>query len=67
MPLVKINEGYCKSCGLCINACQKKCLQFSKRINKLGSPYVEFVNEKDCIGCGFCYQVCPDVCIEVFK
>ncbi|MDR2708822.1 MAG: 4Fe-4S binding protein [Elusimicrobiota bacterium] len=67
MPKIEIDEKTCKSCGLCIEACPKKCIAFSKEVNKLGLPWAEFVKPQDCIGCGFCYQMCPDVCIEVYK
>jgi 2-oxoglutarate ferredoxin oxidoreductase subunit delta len=67
MPSVKINTEQCKGCGLCINACPKHCLSFSKSLNKVSFHWAEFVKQDECIGCGFCYQVCPDVCIEVYK
>ncbi|MDD3064746.1 MAG: 4Fe-4S binding protein [Endomicrobiaceae bacterium] len=67
MAKITVNNDRCKGCGLCINACPKKCISFSQNLNKIGYHYAVLENEKNCIGCGFCYQVCPDVCIEVYK
>ncbi len=67
MAKITVNNDRCKGCGLCVDACPKKCISFSQNLNKIGYHYAVLKNEKDCIGCGFCYQVCPDVCIEVYK
>ncbi|MHB9154360.1 MAG: indolepyruvate ferredoxin oxidoreductase subunit alpha [Endomicrobiales bacterium] len=57
----------CKGCGLCTEACPKKCLNMSDTFNKAGYHPAVFVGAEKCTSCGFCYQVCPDVCIEVYK
>lgn len=36
MNYVVIDEERCKGCGLCINACPKKVLSFSKKFNSKG-------------------------------
>ena len=54
MAKITVNKDRCKGCGLCINACTKKCIDFSTEINKIGYHYAVLKNEKDCIGCGFC-------------
>ncbi|MDR3256804.1 MAG: 4Fe-4S binding protein [Endomicrobium sp.] len=67
MPTIKINSEKCKGCSLCVKACPKQCISFSKQFNKAGY-YWTFLEKTDaCIGCGFCYMMCPDVCIEVYK
>lgn len=63
---VEILNTYCKSCSLCVDACPKKVLRISDRINNKGYRYVEQFGE-DCIGCGICAVRCPDGVIEVFR
>ncbi|HOT32065.1 MAG TPA: ferredoxin family protein [Petrotogaceae bacterium] len=63
--LTIIDQERCKGCGLCINVCPKKVLDFSKNYNSKGYHYSEVVKPQECIGCGFCYRMCPDVCIVV--
>ncbi|RAO99583.1 tungsten formylmethanofuran dehydrogenase [Petrotoga sp. 9PW.55.5.1] len=62
---LEINQERCKGCGLCINACPKDVLEFSKEYNSKGYHPASIKNIENCIGCGFCYQMCPDVCITV--
>jgi 2-oxoglutarate ferredoxin oxidoreductase subunit delta len=63
--LVEIDRERCKGCGLCIQVCPKKVLDFSKGFNEKGYHPSEVQKPEDCIACGFCYQMCPDVCITV--
>jgi 2-oxoglutarate ferredoxin oxidoreductase subunit delta len=67
MPKIEIRKERCKGCGLCVNACPKKCIALSKEINETGYHWAQFDSQDNCLGCGFCYQVCPDMCIEVYK
>jgi 2-oxoglutarate ferredoxin oxidoreductase subunit delta len=60
---VKINKGYCKSCGLCVEVCPLKSLSVGESFNKSGFHPVELTGK--CIGCGKCYLICPDFAIEV--
>ncbi|MDD4365313.1 MAG: 4Fe-4S dicluster domain-containing protein [Synergistales bacterium] len=63
---VKVFEGRCKSCGLCVAACPMKVLRISERINDKGYRPVEQFKD-GCIGCKMCAVTCPDVAIEVFR
>ena len=67
MARVTIDPNYCKGCGLCIEACPKKILQFSENINAKGYHYAECKDQEKCIACKFCYTVCPDVAITIEK
>lgn len=49
----------CKSCGLCVNACNQNALSLTHELNEKGY-YVVGITEDKCIGCGMCYLVCPD-------
>jgi len=68
MPRVSFKEDDCKGCGLCIDACPKKILEFCKgKLNKKGYSPVECVDQEKCIGCAMCATMCPDVVIKVEK
>lgn len=55
----------CKSCGLCILKCPKKCLLYDEENTEyLGMPSVKCDVEK-CIACHICENTCPDCAIIV--
>lgn len=65
--MVKFDEIRCKSCGICVHFCPKKCLEITKKINVKGHRVAGVVRPDDCISCGICYTVCPDAAITVYK
>ena len=65
MPKVKINEMYCKACGLCIEVCPKKSLKRAEKLNASGVAAPEWKETRKCTGCGMCYIMCPDAAIEI--
>ncbi|MDL2206232.1 4Fe-4S binding protein [Eubacteriales bacterium OttesenSCG-928-N13] len=67
MANVSILEERCKGCMLCIQACPKKILQLSDRINQKGYHPIECSDMSKCIGCAFCARMCPDCVIVVEK
>ncbi len=63
---VEVAEEFCKSCSLCVNACPKKVLRISDRINPKGyRPTEQF--QEGCIACGICAMTCPDAVLTVYK
>lgn len=58
--------GLCKGCGLCIEKCPVKCIEWSEGLGVYGTPRVE-ADMKKCIVCGICQMVCPDCAIRVEK
>ncbi len=55
----------CKSCGLCIYVCPKKCLYWDeKRLTYHGLASVK-IDIKKCISCKTCERICPDAAIAV--
>jgi 2-oxoglutarate ferredoxin oxidoreductase subunit delta len=62
----QINKDRCKGCGLCVEVCPNKVLEFTEDINKMGYIYPSPVG-LGCTGCAMCALVCPEVAIEVFR
>lgn len=56
----------CKGCGLCIEKCPTKVIEWSKELAFNGSPTVE-PRMTGCIVCGTCQTVCPDAAIAIFR
>jgi 2-oxoglutarate ferredoxin oxidoreductase subunit delta len=64
---LKIDNGKCKACALCIRACPKQLLILGETMNAGGYKYVVFQNEEACISCANCAISCPDRAISVYK
>lgn len=67
MPKVTFNSNECKACGLCVEACPKKILELSDKLNEKGYKSAYCKDESQCIGCAMCATMCPDVVITVYK
>lgn len=67
MAKVTFQEDICKGCGLCVDVCPKKIIQFSDKLNVKGYHSATVLEEdmEKCIGCTFCAIMCPDVSIAV--
>ena len=57
----------CKGCGLCIEKCPVKTLEWSNKLGVYGTPAPHVKEEIPCIACNMCELVCPDCAIKVFK
>lgn len=66
---VYFREDRCKGCGLCADACPKKIIVITDRLNSKGYHPAGILEEnmKECIGCASCARMCPDVVIRVEK
>lgn len=51
-----ITMGNCATCGACISACPKQCIQMVEGSNGFLTPLVD---NESCIQCGRCQSVCP--------
>ena len=58
-PYPKINALECKSCGRCVDACPKQCLEIGNELNVRGYRSVVYKGE-GCIGCASCFYTCPE-------
>lgn len=67
MAKVHVLGEYCKSCGLCVNACPQKVLAIGDKPNAKGYYAVTAARAAACTGCALCGLVCPDVALEVYK
>jgi len=57
--VVKINEKWCKGCGICVAFCPKGVLVMGERLK------AEVKYQEKCIGCKMCEYYCPDFAITV--
>lgn len=67
MAMIKVENNFCKGCGICIVNCAKKCLDLSEDFNLFGNRYCIQTQPDKCTGCKICGIMCPDSAISVFK
>ncbi|MBR4420978.1 MAG: 4Fe-4S binding protein [Erysipelotrichaceae bacterium] len=58
MKKIRINEKWCKGCGICVALCPKAVL-------KLDHEVAAVQDQEACIGCRQCEYHCPDFAIVV--
>ncbi len=59
IPLILINEQWCKACGICIEFCPKDVFT----VKEDGKPFVS--DREACIWCELCEIRCPDFAIQL--
>ena len=67
MAAITVDDGFCKGCGLCVDACPTHIIeldQFPHHGEGLSSGPAASMQSK-CTGCCSCALMCPDVAIEV--
>ncbi len=64
---IRITNGRCKGCGLCVEACPVGSLAIGDKYNPAGYAYVEQQKPQKCTGCAICAELCPDVAIAVYR
>ena len=57
-----INDDWCKSCGICMQLCQREVLGESKVAKK-----VILLAPEKCNGCGLCELICPDYVFSILS
>jgi 2-oxoglutarate ferredoxin oxidoreductase subunit delta len=64
---IKVEELYCKGCGLCVDACPQEVLALDMdRLTPKGYHPAKMIT-KSCTGCGICAVICPDAAITVHR
>ncbi|MHB9095133.1 MAG: 4Fe-4S dicluster domain-containing protein [Eubacteriales bacterium] len=61
-----VYPGLCKGCGLCIEKCPVRVIEWAKELGFSGTPTVK-PRVEGCIVCGICQTVCPDAAIHIEK
>ena len=59
VPRLEVVSYLCKGCGLCIEHCPQKVIEFSDKFNDMGYKYATYIGE-GCTGCGVCFYCCPE-------
>lgn len=67
MVAVKISEGLCKGCELCVPFCPFASLEMSNYLNDRGLRTVYFKKGSPCSGCKNCAIMCPEAAIEIIS
>ena len=57
-----INVDWCKSCGICMQLCQREVLGESEVAKK-----VILLAPEKCNGCGLCELICPDYVFSILS
>jgi len=57
--LLRVNADECKGCGLCVEACPRKVISLSERLNHYGYRTATYAGT-GCNGCGICFMACPE-------
>lgn len=58
---ITVIKYFCKGCGICINFCPKKVLDWDKDFKVFAK------NPDECIACHLCEFICPDFAIFIEK
>ncbi|MBP5166709.1 MAG: 4Fe-4S binding protein [Oscillospiraceae bacterium] len=66
MATIRVDDKYCKGCGLCVDACPKHIIILDKsRMNSKGYHPAGLIDGAECSGCASCASMCPDAAITV--
>ncbi len=57
---MKLNQKWCKKCGLCVKFCPQKALGFEET-----EGFPRMVKPEKCNKCLMCEMYCPDFAIEI--
>lgn len=66
MAKIEIDHFFCKGCGLCMDVCPFKLIDWSKEAGESGL-YVEQKDASKCTACKMCAIMCPECAISVYK
>jgi 2-oxoglutarate ferredoxin oxidoreductase subunit delta len=64
---IVIDGALCKECHLCIEFCNRKCIEPGSEYNDRGFRPVRDNGNGQCNGCTLCAIICPEIAIEVYR
>lgn len=68
MSYIKVDEHYCKGCGLCVDVCPQQIIELDEsKLTAKGYRPAKLVDASRCTACSTCALMCPDVAITVVK
>ena len=56
---LQIDADECKGCALCVEACPRRVIGLSERMNHSGYRTALYLGA-GCTGCGVCFMACPE-------
>ncbi|ALM74531.1 2-ketoglutarate:ferredoxin oxidoreductase and 2-oxoglutarate ferredoxin oxidoreductase 2 (KGOR), subunit delta [Thermococcus barophilus] len=62
---IDVDTFLCKGCGICVELCPRKVLEWSKELSEKGVHYPVPVHADKCVKCKLCELLCPDFAIAV--
>jgi len=64
---VRIDERFCKGCGLCVYFCPAGVLSIRETVNAYGINAASPGDGYECKGCLRCTDMCPEGAIEICR
>jgi len=64
---IEVNELFCKSCELCVNACPQHVLSMDMVHLTPKGYHPVHLSADGCTGCAICAIVCPEAALTVFR
>jgi len=62
---IRIDEEYCKGCGICVRFCPKHIIKISDQVNSRGYYMPEVTDPEECTLCMNCDLFCPDFAVII--
>jgi 2-oxoglutarate ferredoxin oxidoreductase subunit delta len=65
--MIRVDDRYCKGCGICVHFCPKHALAISTEINSRGFYVPYFIAGSECSKCRQCELYCPDFAVFIVE
>ncbi|MEO0076242.1 MAG: ferredoxin family protein [candidate division WOR-3 bacterium] len=67
MAKIRINQNWCKGCGLCLEICPKNVYDRDVKVSSKGFREIIIKKPEACTRCLLCELLCPDLAITIEK
>ncbi len=64
---IRIDDQFCKGCGLCVRVCPRKVFGRGERRSRAGYVLPEVLSVENCAVCLLCEMTCPDLALTVVE